>query len=165
MLDHLPDLIDPYEFVEKNRRIKGKMPFVGMDRLRDAILNLDDVANIDIEFKREGRIAAIVGRLEANLALRCQCCLEVLKWPVASDIRLGVVRSIDEANALPAEFEPLLVESDSAIALADIVQDEVLLAMPDIPQHEECHLPKPAVVSEPREHPFAALARLKKTNH
>lgn len=171
MLDHLPDMLDPFEFVEKKRRIKGKVPFAGMDRLNDAVLNRDGAANIDLEFKREGRIAAVTGRIDAEFVLRCQCCLEALPWPVGSELHLGVVRSIDEANILPEGFEPLLVESDSLVALVDIVQDELLLAMPTIPQHEECgsspkrpEVKPVAAVAETRKNPFAALAQLKKTN-
>ena len=165
MLDHLPDLIDPYEFAEKRRRIKGKIPLTAMDHLRDAVLNPNGEASLEFEFRKDGVRAVISGRIEANLVLRCQCCLEPLEWPVVNEVCLGVVRSIDEADLLPETLEPLLVESDSAIALADIVQDELLLALPSVPQHSECLLPntQPAAVVKLREHPFAALAQLKKT--
>jgi uncharacterized protein len=162
MLDHLPDLIDPFEFAEKKRRIKGAMPLSIMDRVRDIVLNQEDEVSVDLEFKREGRIAVVVGRMDAELALQCQCCLEVLNWPVHGEVSLGIVRSIDEANVLPEMFEPMLVESDDAVALADIVQDELLLAIPSVPQHLECGLSKPAAVAESRENPFAVLAQLKK---
>jgi uncharacterized protein len=162
MLDHLPDLIDPFEFAEKKRRIKGSMPLSTMDRVRDIVLNQEDEASVDLEFKREGRIAVITGRIDAGLALQCQCCLEALSWPVHGEVSLGVVRSIDEADVLPEAFEPMLVESGDAVALVDIVQDELLLALPPVPQHSECGLPKPAAVAESREHPFAVLAQLKK---
>ncbi|BBL74647.1 YceD family protein [Methylomagnum ishizawai] len=166
MLDHLPDKLDPYEFVEKKRRIKGKLALAALDRLHDLLLNCEGAVNIDLEFRREARIAAVVGRIEAELVLRCQCCLEALPWPVAGEVRLGLVRSIDEANLLPEAFEPLLVESEEPMALADIVQDELLLAIPPIPQHEYCGPPKKPgkAAAETRENPFAALAQLKKTN-
>jgi uncharacterized protein len=162
MLDHLPDLIDPFEFAEKKRRIKGTIPLSIMDRVRDIVLNQEDEASIDLEFRKEGRIAVITGRIDAELALQCQCCLEALSWPVHGEISLGVVRSIDEANVLSEAFEPMLMESDEAVALVDIVQDELLLAMPSVPQHSECGLPKPQAVAEVRKHPFAILAQLKK---
>lgn len=163
MLDHLPDLLDPFEFAEKNRRTKGTLALSGMDRLRDAILNPDAAATIDLEFKREGRIAAITGRIDVDLVLRCQCCLEPLDWPVRGAVNLAVVRSIDEAMLLSEEFEPLVVEVDQAVALADIVQDELLLALPDVPRHEiPCRPPQPTVAAEAAKNPFAVLAQLKK---
>jgi uncharacterized protein len=164
MLDHLPDLIDPYEFAEKRRRIKGALPLSGMDRLSNAILNPGDTVTIDLEFKMEGRFAAVVGKVESALALRCQCCLEALDWQVRSEVRLGVVRSIDEADILPAGFEPLLMESEAALAVRNLVEDELLLAIPVVPQHPDCRLPhQPAKIPEPKRHPFADLAQLKKS--
>lgn len=164
MLDHLPHRIDPYEFVEKKRRIKGKLPFSGMDRLRDVVLNLDAAASVELEFARQERVAAIKGWVEADLVLQCQVCLEALDWPVASEVHLGVVRSLDEADMLPEPFEPLLVEADSPVELADIIQDELLLALPAIPKHADCRLRKAEAKAETREHPFAALAQFKKPN-
>jgi uncharacterized protein len=164
MLDHLPHRIDPYEFVEKKRRIKGKLPFAGMDRLRDVVLNLDDAASVELEFSRQGRVAAIKGWIEATLVLQCQVCLEALDWPVASEVHLGVVGTIDEADTLSEPFEPLLVEADSPVELADIIQDELLLALPAVPQHADCRLSKAEVKAEGRKHPFAALAQFKKPN-
>jgi uncharacterized protein len=137
MFDRLPDLFDPLEFVEKKRRIKGRMLLSSLDRVQDILLNPEGEVQVDLEFRREGRIPAIEGSVTAELTLQCQCCLEPLVWPVHSRVQLGVVGSIDEISILPEEFEPTLVEAGGRVALADIVQDELL-------------------------HPFSRLAELKK---
>jgi uncharacterized protein len=162
MFDRLPDSFDPLEFVEKKRRIKGSVPLAGMDRVRDALLSQEGDAKVDLRFGREGRIAAIAGEVDAELVLQCQCCMEALLWPVHSEVRLGVVGSVDEADRLPEEYEPILVESGGRVALVDIVQDELLLAIPSIPQHSECGSVKPKETSNRAEHPFAVLAQLRK---
>lgn len=164
MFERLPDRFDPFEFVDKKRRVKGLLPLDKMDRVRDVLLNREGEARIDLEFKREGRVAAISGRVEADLVLRCQCCLEPLDWPVRNDVHLGVVGSIAEADLLSEAFEPLVVEPGNGVALMDIVQDELLLAIPSIPQHPDCGVQHPKVRSEAAEHPFAVLAQLKETN-
>jgi uncharacterized protein len=162
MFDRLPDLFDPFEFAEKKRRIKGSVPLARMDRVRDCLQAEDGDANIDLEFRREGRVATLTGRVEADLVLQCQCCMEALSWPVRSAVRLGLAGSLEEADRLPEGFEPLLVEPGAAVALVDLVQDELLLAIPSIPQHPECGPPKPQNASAAVEHPFAVLAQLKK---
>jgi uncharacterized protein len=162
MFDRLPDLFEPLEFVEKKRRIKGIVPLAGLDRMRDVLLRQDGGVQVDLDFRQEGRVAAVTGRVETTLVLQCQCCLGALDWPVSSEVRLGVVASIDEANLLPEDFEPLLLDSGPVIALADIVQDELLLAIPSVSQHPDCNLPKPEKASGGVEHPFAVLAQLKK---
>ena len=162
MADRLPEWFDPREFVEKKRRIKGKVPLGAMDRVRDALLSTEGVANLDLVFHRQGRVAAVVGRVEADLVLRCQCCLGALAWPVRSEVSLGVVASLDEADRLPEEFDALVVAPGSEVALAEIVQDELVLAIPPIPQHVQCGVPKPQTTSESGRRPFDSLAQLKK---
>lgn len=162
MFDRLPDLFDPFEFAEKKRRIKGSVPLARMDRVRGSLLDETGDTNIDLEFRREGRVATLTGRVEADLVLQCQCCMEALRWPVRSAVQLGLAGSLEEADRLPEGFEPLLVEPGAAVALVDLVQDELLLAIPAIPQHSECGPPKPQNASAAVEHPFAVLAQLKK---
>ncbi|HYE37057.1 YceD family protein [Methylocaldum sp.] len=161
MLDHLPDLIDPLEFAEKKRRIAGSMPLSKMDRIRDIVLNGESKVKVELEFKKEGRSTVVSGWVEADLKLECQCCLEPLDWPVHSEVHLGIVSSINEGNLLSEPLEPLLLDETGVIDLADIVQDELLLAIPSIPQHSHCVSPKAETAVDSRENPFAVLAQLK----
>jgi uncharacterized protein len=162
MSERLPDLIDLWAFVEKKRRIKGSLPLSRMDRLSDLLLNPAGEAQVDLSFGREDKVAVVEGRVEADLTLQCQCCLEALPWPVRSEVRLGLASSIDEANRLPDEYEPLLVPDEGVLPVADIVQDELLLAIPSIPRHPQCVSPEPDDRSTAAAgHPFAALAQLK----
>ena len=164
MFDRLPDLFDPLEFVEKKRRIEGRLHLSRLDRLQDVLLSSEGEVQVKLEFKREGRIPAVEGVVVADLTLQCQCCLEPLPWPVRNGVHLGVVGSIDEIGLLPEELEPLWVEPGGVIAVTDIIQDELLLAIPSIPQHPVCRLPQTETVVSGKEHPFARLAELK-NNH
>ena len=145
MLDCLPNSIDPLEYAEKKRRIVGSVPLNRMSRVRDMVLNKKGVS----------------GRVEADLELECQCCLEPLDWPVRSEVNLGIVSTIDEGNLLPEPLEPLLLDETGMIDPADIVADELVLAIPSVPQHPQCVLPKTETDAESRENPFAVLAQLK----
>lgn len=165
MVEHFPEYIDPLALVEKRCQFKGNLPLSKMTRLHDWLASDDGVVAVDLDFGREGRVAAITGRVAAKLQLQCQCCMGSIEWPVASPINLGVVRSLDEADRLPDHFEPLLLDGE-VLALLDIVQDELLLAMPSIPQHEQCEsVSQSATITAPEKptkpNPFAVLAKLK----
>lgn len=164
MPDRLPDLFDPREFVEKKRRITGVLALERLDRLQDVLADLQGGAEVSLQFRKEGHIAAVEGRVTADLALRCQRCLEILAWPVRAQVRLAVVGSLDEAERLPPEFEPLVVPSAGETALADIVQDELLLAIPAVPTHPDCRTPGSVAIERNIERPFARLADLIKAN-
>ncbi len=177
MLARLPEYIDPLHLADKRGVLKGQIPLHNLKRLADLLSDDSGSVAIELFFQREGRLATIDGRLEAVLQLRCQNCLEALEWPVNSEVKLGIVTSIEQADKLPEEFEPLMLEGKT-ILLKDIVEEEVLLALPAFPKHqhacfETSHFEKDIPTNKAesfvdekpssRENPFSILANLKNT--
>ena len=163
MPEHLPDAVDPVAFAEKRGHLVGRSAIGGLDRIAPMVKNLDAYVDLDLQFGKQGRLPFIEGRVAAQLVLECQCCLGPMECNIDSKVRLGIVESVDAALLLPEDTEALIVEPDVEVLLSDIVQDELLLALPVIPQHDDCHLPgeSPAAPSEARRNPFASLADLK----
>ena len=161
MPDRLPDVIDPLALAQKRRRLRGEIPLQQMYRLAESLFATQGNARLELQFDKSGRQASITGYVEAMLTLQCQCCLGEMAWPVKSEVNLGVVTSVDEALRLPESMEPLLLEGESEVPLADIVQDEILLAIPAIPRHTNCHHPGAPDPKPEKPHPFAGLAELK----
>jgi uncharacterized protein len=99
--------------------------------------------------------------VSGTLALACQRCLEAIVFELDIDSLLelvpeGVELSQDELEDDTRDFLPVAGELD----VAQLVEDEVLLALPVAPRHERCGLPGAAAAGE-QIHPFAALAKLK----
>ena len=166
MVEHLPELIDPLALAEKNRQFKGSMPVSKMTRMQDILLRREGEVRFELRFGKDGKFAVITGMVEADLELQCQCCLGAIACPVSSRVSLAVVGSVDEAGLLPGCYEPLLFDKAN-IPLADIIQEELLLALPTIPQHGRCEAYKPKekgpkLEIPERPNPFAVLAKLKK---
>lgn len=166
MSEQMPELIDPLVMVEKRRQFNGSLPVSQMPQMQDVLHNVEGSVRFSLRFGKEGSVAAVTGVVEADLVLQCQCCLGPIAWPISSRVNLGIVSTVDEADRLPDSFEPLLLEGES-IALADIIQEELLLAIPPIPQHEHCEASAANARAETsaapkRPNPFAALAELKK---
>lgn len=163
MPDLLPDVLDPWAYAEKHRHVRGELDLERLDRLAGSLLERRGSVAIDLHFARDGRIPCITGSVTASLVLECQCCMEPMAWPVSAAVSLGVVRTVDEALLLPDSMEALIVGAEEGVSLADIVQDELLLAIPVVPRHPDCRLAvAPATAAAERPHPFAALAQFKK---
>ena len=172
MLDRLPEYIDPLHLADKRGALKGRIPLSSLDRLADILANDTGSVAIDFIFGREGRLAKIEGRVEAVLELKCQNCLQAVEWPVKSVIKLGIVTSIDQADRLPEDYEPLLVEEEKVL-LKNIVEDELLLILPTFPKHQyACFVPNLGnnafdslanAEQSSTENPFSILAKLKNT--
>ena len=170
MLDRLPEFIDPLQLAERRGVLNGRLPLSTMDRLAEMGADDGGFAEVELRFSKEGKIATVRGRIEATVGLVCQNCLGMIRWPVVSDVALGVVASLDEASLLPEPYEPLLLGT-SKLALKELVEDELLLAVPTIPKHSERCLEKMAHKNRPviesnevaHENPFSVLAKLKHT--
>ncbi|MBK8814515.1 MAG: DUF177 domain-containing protein [Methylococcaceae bacterium] len=172
MLDRLPKFIDPLLLADKNVSLEGKLPLSSLDRVSELLANDDGDVILTLHFGKEGKLAKIEGRIKAVLSVKCQRCLEPVEWPIDSEIKLGIVKSFDQAGHLPESFEPLLVSDEDKIPLKDIVEDEILILLPDTPKHsEDCAIAIPskerAAPSLPANrsttnNPFSILVNLKK---
>lgn len=169
MSDRLPKYIDPLHLADKRSVLKGFIPLNCFDRLASLLPDDSGSIAVDLAFGREGKLAVIEGKIEAKLRLVCQNCLQDLVWPVDNGIKLAVVSSIDEADRLPGDYEPLLLEEEK-ILLKDIVEDELLLILPQYPKHPHDCLGRSGDSDETRselqnsqsdrENPFSILTHL-----
>jgi uncharacterized protein len=172
MLDRLPEYIDPLQLAEKRGELKGKIPLSQFARLADALQSDVGFVEVSLFFSKEGRFAKIDGQIKSEIELQCQNCLNAVKWKVDSSVKLGIVASMDAANRLPEDYDPLIVAQEEKKLLIDIIEDELILVLPDFPKHqhdclaEKLSLSKTTPFSEShstRENPFAILAKLKNT--
>jgi uncharacterized protein len=111
----------------------------------------------------------VVGEVALGVRLICQRCLRELQVSLDGPLALGLARTEGEAAVLPDHLDPVLVESDGVRPL-DLVEDELLLVLPQIPIHDqgECGPLIPVTGGmaspEPRQgHPFAALQGLRRS--
>ena len=90
-----------------------------------------------------------------------------MRLPLRVDRRIFFVEGEDAAAALDAESEDDVLALTPALDLPELIEDELLLALPLVPRHEVCPEPLPRAFVEddpattPADHPFAALAALK----
>jgi uncharacterized protein len=172
MLYRLPEFIDPLHLADKQGEIKGQIAVSDLDRLGDLLISDTEAVTVALYFGREGRIPFIEGRIQAVLQLQCQNCLQAVTWPVDSTFKLGIVTTIEQVNRLPESFEPLLV-TEAAVRLKDIIEDELLLTLPDYPKHQHNCLAlhteikhsdvSPKTEQSHKKNPFSILANLKNT--
>ena len=153
--------------VQARRTFAGKLPLAGLRRLRDSLADSTGEVVYDLEFGKDDiGVAHLRVRADATLPLTCQRTLEVFGLPVHVDAKLGLIaREADEA-ALPSDYEPLLT-LDGQINPADVIEDELILALPVVPLKPGAEdAPQSWVESDElqeseRENPFAALKKMK----
>lgn len=171
MPKHFPDRVDPWRLVDREQVVQGKIPLASMGRL----LPLLDVgegaeeAGFRLSFGRDReRHAVIRCNIKAVLRLTCQCCLKPVSMPLEIDSRLALVQGFEEAEGLPVELEPVMLADEGLLQIRELVEDELLLAVPDVPRHSDCVLISEdheaacaAENAQAKANPFDVLAALK----
>ena len=144
---------------------------VEFPRLREALFaeSVDPAAGADFEiaFRRDGAgRGVVVGRVRAVLPLQCQRCLGTLEHEVDASVSLMLVSDADAVRDLPEPYDALPV-MDGWVVPAEMIEDELLLSLPQIPMHGvgacvagASEAPHVSVPSE-RRNPFEVLAGLK----
>ena len=129
----LPARVDVARQVQARYTYKGTLPLASMQRLRGSLASSEGEARYVVEFGKDGLgISYLALRVEAGLPLVCQRTLETFMYPVAVDQRLGLIASESDEAGLPEEYEPLLV-ADGHLGIADVIEDELILALPVVP--------------------------------
>jgi len=108
-------------------------------------------------------------QIDATLSLTCQRCLEPVETAIGVDQWFRFVPDEETADAQDDDSEEDLLVESAEFDLRELVEDELVLAMPLIPSHAECPTAPRLSASDPdfdeagpaKPHAFAALANLK----
>ncbi len=169
----LPSTLDVRKATARGVSIRGTLKPLDLQRFRELLASDDGVIQAQLSFTRDEENRHIIDlAVTAEVIVTCQRCLEPLPVPLACDNTLAVVWTDEQAATLPRHLDPLVVEGD-ACSLWDVVEDELILALPPFSYHstEECQqilarfnagqTPEVEPVPGDKPNPFNVLAQLK----
>jgi DUF177 domain-containing protein len=165
MLNRLPEQVEPLRLAEVGRAFRGEVAVSRLTRLAPDLRSRAGAIQVELHFGRDERcLYALTGSIQGTLELTCQRCLEPVAVPLDIRLKLGIVASEDDAERLPEGYEVLLAGRDP-IVLSELVEDEIILALPLIPRHSDaahCGMQREeAARLEQKISPFAVLEELK----
>jgi uncharacterized protein len=112
------------------------IPLAELPRVSHELVSADGEAHGSVRFSRQ------VGQAVADLEVRaqpevvCQRCMQPMRWPVWVKSRIALVSDYNAADRVPEGMEVFLVEAES-VSVRDLVDEEILLALPHVARHEE----------------------------
>ena len=157
-MSHQPALIDGFEFAAAGAKQQGTWAVGDFPRLRDMLANDAGEIRYEIEGVQDvrGRPALRV-RLNGALQLRCQRCLEPMRFDVDAEETLVLAATQAEIDAEPVDADsPDRLLAAEEVKVRDLLEDELILALPYAPRHEGCEAGASAGDSE-KISPFAGL--------
>ncbi len=132
-----PDKVDLWKLAAAGDRLRGEIPLQRMPRLLSLLsagageVTVALHAGVD-----ESNTRFIAGHLETTVEVVCQRCMSPLRLPLVVDFRLGLIRTESQAVGLSTEYEPLLAP-EGGTAMSEWVEDELILALPLAPLHDD----------------------------
>lgn len=162
-----PNLIDPELFAVQGGHFADKMHLCDLDERVWAHEYLQD--------KQAEVVVALTGgcdewrrlyldlQISGSLTLMCQRCMEPVAFALDENARIFLFadeNSLDEAMMADENLEGMVIRKN--LSVCELVEDQILMALPLSPRHEQCNHAARDVVNQDSTHPFAVLAGLKR---
>lgn len=169
-----PRRLDVAAFAAGAAELSGRVAQQELSRLSAGAMAMPaDAPPADVEWQARGERRRLPGgghtdwlRLEARteVVLTCQRCLLPFGQALSVERWFRFAADEDEAARLDEELEEDVLVASARFDLVELIEDELILALPIVPRHEVCPEPLPADSGDPEApaHPFAALAALRR---
>ncbi|MDB5967692.1 MAG: hypothetical protein JWQ90_142 [Hydrocarboniphaga sp.] len=160
----LPQYIKVSQGLARSEQYAGEVDPQQLLRLRLELAGPSQGMQVSLGLVRDAIGNWLRGELRGSLDLQCSRCEAVFAWPLKVDVDLRLVRSEAEAKQVLQDADPYQVDDDR-LPLVEVVEDEVLLALPMLPRCQACEqaaadAPEPApAVKAKKPNPFAQLKK------
>ncbi len=171
---HQPRHLDVAALATEGGTVSGEWRLAGLKRLlavAEALPLAQWPAPQLVPWQASGTLRPLPGtgakvrlslRAQCTAALTCQRCLGPLLLPLQVQREFYFVPGEDVAAKLDDEIEQDVLELTAALDLHELIEDELILALPLVPRHGDCTLALSAQDDDAAsdDHPFGVLARL-----
>jgi uncharacterized protein len=114
--------------------IERRFPLEDLARLADLLAKRAGQAEATFRFTLVEGLPGCETDVRSRLWLTCQRCLEPVECEVASASRLVFAADDGEAAKVPPDWDATMADA-ARIALGELVEDDLLLALPIVPMH------------------------------
>ncbi|HET9108089.1 MAG TPA: YceD family protein [Steroidobacteraceae bacterium] len=163
-----PQPLDVDRLSRGETEIDFEVPLSELPRLRSRMPGVGGSVRGTARFGRRSGFAAVELALAGSATLQCQRCMQPMQLALQSTTEVALILAEADVGDVPDELEPVLAR-DGRISVGELVEEELLLALPIVPLHEEpleCAVAPaaPLLAEEAPEHvtqrPFAGLGDL-----
>ena len=135
--DGIPLRVKASQAVARHEAFAGSVPLAKLPRLAASLADSSGTLQVELQAMRdeEGQ-DWLHGEIRGRLPLTCQRGLHAFDWSCDVALSLALVGSEAEEEKLLKDTESYRVEDDE-LPLRDLVEEEVLLALPMMPRCED----------------------------
>ncbi|TAA48247.1 23S rRNA accumulation protein YceD [Corallincola luteus] len=166
----LPVRLDPIRNSQKRTSYDGEIDAVRFSRLSEMAPLLAPVSvALKCGIDAQG-LAVVDASIKASLTLTCQRCNETFEQEFEVHSQFCPITAKVNVDELPDAYEPVELDENGEVELHTLVEDELMLAVPIVPMHDDADCPQSSKTmvfgeiepADERPNPFAILNSLKK---
>jgi len=166
----LPISVDSVRAANNRLELEASLDKSLLSRLRESTNSIH--SDIDTYFSfnvDQQKLRIFHGKASVAVELTCQRCNEPMTYQCEAEFTYCPVQNKEQENNLPDVYEPIYYDENGEVNLHQIVEDELLLTLPQIAMHaiDECQYNNyessfgEIEEEQERPNPFEALAKLK----
>jgi len=129
-------VIDGLQFARKSGELVGRIDGAQLTRLAEIPCQTKEVLFRVVGGANAAGKPSLTVKLNGDMKLVCQRCLAPLLFPLSVETELELSRNLDEIEGADDDIDRVLAAREMNVE--DLVEDEVILALPMIPRHAEC---------------------------
>lgn len=177
----IPEKLDVAALAHDDASLAGEWPAASLERLADSAAPEAPASGWPaLRWSLHGEIRQPKGgkaqtwlhlTASGQVALTCQRCLKPVQEDIDIDRWIRFVDTEAEAAALDVDSDDDVLALPRHLDARELIEDELLLALPLVPRHDVCPEPLPVaddeddLEEEERPNPFAKLAALKRRDN
>ena len=169
----IPITLDPTRAAQKRATFDGIVPLVNLTRLTDSLVSSEGDVDVVVHCGTDEQgLVFIEGQARCQVQVRCERCSEHMGLELNTSFAYTPIRSDKDSahDDIPERYEVVEKNEHGEVNLRQLVEDELILALPLFPMHDEgsCDPTKVQmswgeIEPEPEKpNPFAILQELKK---
>ncbi len=152
--------VDPYKMAKNGQTVQGKLALSSMLRANKMLAADTGDLTYELVFSSDAERACFVsGKLDAQLTVCCQRCLQNFALPLAHEFEVTVVNNDADAKLLINDYEPVVIEQGKLYP-TELIEDELILALPLVPMHQELCVEYTKTEEQELRNPFQVLQKL-----
>ncbi|RUO79416.1 23S rRNA accumulation protein YceD [Pseudidiomarina taiwanensis] len=168
----IPIMVDPVKAAGKQLSYDGLVPSAALERFRDLLLESCNDVEVTLNFAVDAQgVKYFNGVAAVAVTVACERCQQPMDLAVHAEFAYAPITKRQQADDIPAQYEPIELNELGEVNLHQVVEDELILAMPVVVKHapEDCQIKADDMqwgeideTAEAESNPFAVLQELKK---
>jgi uncharacterized protein len=135
--DGIPLRVKASQVALRHEAFTGSVPLAKLPRLAASLAEPAGALQVELQATRDGEGQGWLHvEIRGKVPLTCQRGLHPFEWDCDVALSLALVESESEEEKLLKDTEAYVVEDDE-LPLRDLIEEEVLLALPIVPRCED----------------------------